>query len=106
MADLTVMPTARAVDPLLREVIGDTLRDARKRQGRTLKEVAGEAGVSVTYLSEVERGQKEASSEVVAAVTRALGGSMIDLLTEMTVRIAPQVPAGVGAESAALHAVA
>ncbi len=66
--------------PLLRRVIGAVLRRVRQRQGRTLKEVAAGAGVSLPYLSEVERGTKEASSEVLAAICRALGLPMPDLL--------------------------
>lgn len=75
---------AAAPEPLMRALLGETLRSVRQRQGRTLKEVSTDAGVSMTYLSEVERGQKEASSEVIAAITRALGGSLIDLLAEMS----------------------
>lgn len=66
--------------PLLREVFGRVLRQERTRQGRTLAEVAGDAGVSTQYLSEVERGRKEASSEVLASVCDALGGSMIEFV--------------------------
>ncbi|WP_407653618.1 helix-turn-helix domain-containing protein [Actinoplanes oblitus] len=65
---------------LLRRVIGSVLRRVRQHQGRTLKEVAAAAGVSLPYLSEVERGTKEASSEVLAAICRALGLPMTDLL--------------------------
>ncbi|TDC82486.1 XRE family transcriptional regulator [Micromonospora sp. KC606] len=67
---------------LLRRVIGGVLRRVRQRQGRTLREVAEAAGVSLPYLSEVERGRKEASSEVLAAICRALGISLSDLLEE------------------------
>ncbi|GAA4601887.1 transcriptional regulator with XRE-family HTH domain [Actinoplanes octamycinicus] len=66
--------------PLLRRVIGSVLRRVRQHQGRTLKEVAAAAGVSLPYLSEVERGTKEASSEILAAICRALGLPMTDLL--------------------------
>jgi len=58
---------------LLRQEIGDVLRDARREQGRTLREVSSIARVSLGYLSEVERGQKEASSELLAAICGALG---------------------------------
>ncbi|MDG4793592.1 helix-turn-helix transcriptional regulator [Micromonospora sp. WMMD1082] len=68
---------------LLRRVIGAVLRRERQRQGRTLREVAHAAGVSVPYLSEVERGRKEASSEVLAAICRALGLYLSDLLEEV-----------------------
>ncbi|NES16572.1 MULTISPECIES: helix-turn-helix domain-containing protein [Micromonospora] len=67
---------------LLRRVIGGVLRRVRLRQGRTLREVALAAGVSLPYLSEVERGRKEASSEVLAAICRALGIHLSDLLEE------------------------
>ncbi|MEU1885539.1 helix-turn-helix transcriptional regulator [Micromonospora rifamycinica] len=67
---------------LLRRVIGGVLRRVRLRQRRTLREVAAAAGVSLPYLSEVERGRKEASSEVLAAICRALGINLSDLLEE------------------------
>jgi transcriptional regulator with XRE-family HTH domain len=57
---------------LLREAIGDSLRRARTSQSRTLREVSGSARVSLGYLSEVERGRKEASSELLAAICDAL----------------------------------
>lgn len=57
---------------LLREVIGDVLRGARTEQGRTLREVSDAARVSLGYLSEVERGRKEASSELLGAICEAL----------------------------------
>lgn len=57
---------------LLREVIGDVLRRARVEQGRTLREVSDSARVSLGYLSEVERGRKEASSELLGAICGAL----------------------------------
>ncbi|MEH1015489.1 helix-turn-helix transcriptional regulator [Micromonospora sp. CPCC 206060] len=81
---------------LLRRVIGGVLRRVRLRQGRTLRDVAEAAGVSVPYLSEVERGRKEASSEVLAAVCRALGMHLSDLLEEARDdlrRMEPRIPA-------------
>lgn len=57
---------------LLREVVGDVLRRARTTQGRTLREVSDTARVSLGYLSEVERGRKEASSELLSAICSAL----------------------------------
>ncbi|MGB8942031.1 MAG: helix-turn-helix transcriptional regulator [Streptomyces sp.] len=87
----TPMPTPvspAAKEPLWRDVVGDVLRRERLAQERTLKEVADEARISMPYLSEVERGRKEASSEVLAAGARALGLSLADLLslaqTELT----------------------
>ena len=67
----------------LREVIGATLRRQRQAQGRTLRQVATAAGVSLTYLSEVERGRKEASSEVLEAVCAALDLVLADLLFQV-----------------------
>jgi len=64
---------------LLREVIGDVLRRARTEQGRTLREVSDSARVSLGYLSEVERGRKEHSSEMIAAIAGALDTSLIEL---------------------------
>jgi transcriptional regulator with XRE-family HTH domain len=58
---------------LVREAVGQTLRAARTAQGRTLRDVARDARVSLGYLSEVERGQKEASSELLNAICTALG---------------------------------
>ncbi|MEV4118003.1 helix-turn-helix transcriptional regulator [Micromonospora sp. NPDC049645] len=81
---------------LLRRVIGGVLRRLRQSQGRTLREVAASAGVSVPYLSEVERGRKEASSEVLAAICRALGIRLSDLLEEARDdlrRVEPRIPA-------------
>lgn len=66
--------------PLLREVYGTLLRRLRGRQGRTLSDVATRAGVSVAYLSEIERGLKEPSSEVLEAVCTSLGSSIAHLV--------------------------
>ena len=60
-------------DPLWREVSGSVLRDERRRQRRTLAQVADRAGMSVQYLSELERGRKEASSEMLGAACGSLG---------------------------------
>jgi len=60
------------------------LRRARTAQGRTLQDVATDARISIAYLSEIERGRKEASSEVLLAVCRALGMRVVDLLAEVT----------------------
>jgi transcriptional regulator with XRE-family HTH domain len=69
---------------LLRGVLGDTLRGRRLRQRRTLREVSGAARVSLGYLSEVERGQKEASSELLASICDALDVKLSDLLSEVS----------------------
>lgn len=73
---------------LLRRLLGDVLRRQRQRQGRTLREVSGAARVSLGYLSEVERGQKEASSELLSAICTALGVRMSDLLREVSDELA------------------
>ncbi|MCW2554094.1 MAG: clgR 1 [Mycobacterium sp.] len=67
---------------LLREVIGDVLRQARLSQGRTLREVSDDARVSLGYLSEVERGRKEASSELLSAICGALEVPLSRVLTD------------------------
>ncbi|MEW2632278.1 helix-turn-helix transcriptional regulator [Streptomyces sp. NPDC048389] len=73
-------PDRAAREPLWRHVVGDVLRRERLAQERTLKDVADAARISVPYLSELERGRKEASSEVLAAAARALGYGLADLL--------------------------
>jgi transcriptional regulator with XRE-family HTH domain len=69
---------------LLRHLLGDALRRLRLRQGRTLREVSASARVSLGYLSEVERGQKEASSELLAAICSALGAPLSQVLREVS----------------------
>jgi transcriptional regulator with XRE-family HTH domain len=69
---------------LLRRVIGDALRARRQGQHRTLREVSTAANVSLGYLSEIERGQKEASSELLAAICDALGARLSELLGEVS----------------------
>lgn len=68
--------------PLLRTALGDALRRTRLAQRRTLADVARHARVSMPYLSEVERGRKEASSEVLASICDALRIELADLLTQ------------------------
>lgn len=68
-------------EPLWREVLGRSLRETREEQGDRLVDVAQRAGISPQYLSEMERGRKEPSSEMIAAVTGALGIGLADLLT-------------------------
>ncbi|TDC68718.1 XRE family transcriptional regulator [Micromonospora sp. KC606] len=79
---------------LLRRVIGDALRARRQGQHRTLREVSTAANVSLGYLSEIERGQKEPSSELLAAICDALGARLSELLREVsdTVALAEQMP--------------
>jgi transcriptional regulator with XRE-family HTH domain len=73
---------------LLRTELGDVLRTARLRQNRTLRDVATTARVSLGYLSEIERGQKEASSELLASVCEALGTPLWVVLHEVSDRMA------------------
>ncbi|SDJ18362.1 Helix-turn-helix domain-containing protein [Frankineae bacterium MT45] len=69
---------------VLRQVVGDTLRGVRLRQQRTLREVSSTARVSLGYLSEVERGQKEPSSELLAAICGALDVELSELFAEVS----------------------
>src|ERR1035438_4960840 len=69
---------------LLRQLLGDVLRRLRLRQGRTLREVSASARVSLGYLSEVERGQKEASSELLAAICGALKTPLSQVFREVS----------------------
>jgi transcriptional regulator with XRE-family HTH domain len=81
----------------LREAVGEALRRRRQAQGRTLREVADAAGVSLTYLSEVERGRKEASSEVLEAVCAALHLGLAELFFEVAETLAVTEPVPVPA---------
>lgn len=72
--------------PILRNELGDVLRDARLGQGKTLRDISSEARVSLGYLSEVERGQKEASSELLASICVALDVPMSAILREVSDR--------------------
>jgi transcriptional regulator with XRE-family HTH domain len=84
---------------LLRRLIGDVLRRHRLRQARTLRDVSAAAQVSLGYLSEVERGRKEASSELLAAICAALNVSLAEVLREVSADLAGperRAVAGVG----------
>ncbi|CQD21629.1 transcriptional regulator ClgR [Mycobacterium europaeum] len=74
--------------PLVREVIGDVLRESRMTQGRTLREVSDSARVSLGYLSEVERGRKEPSSELLNAICDALRVPLSSVLIDAGERMA------------------
>lgn len=96
-------PRAGRAEPLLRRLVGGILRERRESQGRTLRDVGRDARVSVAYLSEIERGRKEPSSEVLVAVCHALGMRLVDLLGEaydaltprgVVVDLAGRVPVG------------
>jgi transcriptional regulator with XRE-family HTH domain len=86
---------------LLREVIGDVLRRARTEQGRTLREVSDTARVSLGYLSEVERGRKEASSELLSAICGALDIPLSRVLSDAGEEMAREETAAVSHVSAA-----
>ncbi|MGW3208472.1 helix-turn-helix domain-containing protein [Streptomyces sp. NPDC001135] len=81
-------------EPLWRDLVGEVLRRERQAQDRTLKDVADAARISLPYLSEIERGRKEASSEVLAAAAHALGLGLADLLSlahaDLTHRTTPR----------------
>ena len=84
---------------LFRRLLGDVLRRHRQRQGRTLRDVAASARISLGYLSEIERGRKEASSELLASLCEALNVSLADVLREVSHDIAvlergPLAPVG------------
>ncbi|SUA47142.1 helix-turn-helix domain-containing protein [Nocardia africana] len=89
-------PAAR--EPLWREVLGERLRELRRDHGETLTETAGRAGISPQYLSEIERGRKEPSSEMIAALAGALGTTLGELTAEIAAdllratRLAPVRP--------------
>ncbi len=74
---------------LLREAIGENLRKTRVRQSRTLRDVSSAAQVSLGYLSEVERGQKEASSELLAAICGALAVDVAEVVAQASVSMRP-----------------
>ncbi|HXN57284.1 MAG TPA: transcriptional regulator ClgR [Candidatus Angelobacter sp.] len=89
---------------LLREVIGDELRHARTSQGRTLREVSDSARVSLGYLSEVERGRKEASSELLTAICGALDVPLSEVLTNAGKQMERQERADVAASATNIDA--
>ncbi len=72
---------------VLRELIGETLRTHRVRRGLTLRDVSAKARVSLGYISEVERGQKEPSSELLAALCDALEVSLARVLRDVSVQL-------------------
>src|SRR6478736_4425453 len=74
----------QAQEPLWREVLGQRLRVLRQEQQETLSETASRAGISPQYLSEIERGRKEPSSEMIAALAGALGTTLTDLTEQLT----------------------
>ncbi|QQS01553.1 MAG: helix-turn-helix transcriptional regulator [Austwickia sp.] len=81
-------PLASGPEPLWREAIGEQLRAVRQARGERIADVAGRAGIAPQYLSEIERGRKDASSEMLAAVAGSLGLRLIDLTGGATRRLA------------------
>ncbi len=75
---------------LFRRLLGDVLRGARMQRGMTLRELSAEARVSLGYISEIERGQKEASSELLASLCSALEVPLSDVLREVSDAVAAQ----------------
>ncbi|HYF72393.1 MAG TPA: helix-turn-helix transcriptional regulator [Nocardioides sp.] len=73
---------------LFRRLLGDVLRDVRMQRGMTLREVSAEARVSLGYISEIERGQKEASSELLASLCSALDVPLSDVLRDVSDAVA------------------
>lgn len=88
IADPSVSPSYSKKLILMRQVIGEELRRRRNEQGRTLRDVSRDAQVSLGYLSELERGQKEASSELLAAVCSALDTPLSSLLAGVSTEVA------------------
>ncbi len=84
---------------LVRQEIGDVLRDLRLQKAMTLRQVASRASVALGYLSEVERGQKEASSEILASVADALGTPLSEIMHEVGDRLTVLEGVSVGFES-------
>ncbi len=80
MADIFDFNRTRTPQPLWREALGRRLREVREERGERLVDIAERAGISTQYLSEIERGRKEPSSEMIAAVAGALGVDLADLL--------------------------
>ncbi|QGU02303.1 Transcriptional regulator ClgR [Corynebacterium kalinowskii] len=78
-------------EDLLRERIGKALREERKIQGRTLEEVARKAAISPSHLSDIERGEKEGSSEIIRGVHRALGLELDQLLNRALSASSPRL---------------
>lgn len=82
-------PDHRSGPPLLRVTLGTVLRGLRAESGRTLRDVADAARVSPGYLSEIERGRKEASSELLAAISGALDVSLGEILVRAAFEVSP-----------------
>jgi len=101
MADIVPFPRAphpvhspsNGPEPLWRDLLGDQLRRRRHDRGETLSETAEKAGVSPQYLSEVERGRKEPSSEMIAAIAGALDATLVELTSAVAEELRQATPA-------------
>jgi transcriptional regulator with XRE-family HTH domain len=87
-------PPPEPQEPLWREVLGQRLRALRQEQREKLSETAARAGISPQYLSEIERGRKEPSSEMIAALAGALGTTLIQLTEQVVGDLRRQQAAG------------
>ena len=95
MAEIIPLPrtrTPRQPEPLWREALGDRLRGIRHERGERLADTAERAGVSPQYLSEIERGLKEPSSEMIAAVAGALEITLVDLTAAVVENLRAATP--------------
>jgi transcriptional regulator with XRE-family HTH domain len=92
-----LVPEPLLPEPLWREVLGQRLRELRRERHEKLTETAGRAGISPQYLSEVERGRKEPSSEMIAALAGAFGLTLIDLTRLITEDLSRQDQRGLRA---------
>lgn len=106
MSDVAYIGPGGRRRPLLRKLVGDVLRRNRLEQRRTLADVAQDARVSVQYLSEIERGRKEASSEVLGAVCGALRIELAELLAAVGHDLVKDRPAAPAQPAAAEPAAA
>jgi transcriptional regulator with XRE-family HTH domain len=87
---------------IFRRLLGEVLRAQRMRQGRTLRQVSADARVSLGYISEIERGQKEASSELLASICAALDVPLSEILSEVSDAVALE-EASLALQLEALH---
>jgi len=90
-------PAVPSPEPRWRDLLGEQLRAERRRRGDTLQAVARRASLSTQYLSEIERGRKEPSSEIIAAVAEALGLTLLDLTSGVADRLRETAATGRGA---------
>ena len=104
MAEIIPFRPVRAPEPLWRELLGGAIRERRLADRQTLAETAARAGISPQYLSEIERGLKEPSSEMIAAVAGALETSLVDLTRSVSEQLAPSRPAFENSETLLLAA--